>query len=519
MLAFVLALCGVVPQDVPQRIQSLCAKSDGIARSSALGESRGGRTIHAIELSAGGDPAGRRGVLILAGADGRRPIDTELALFQCEKLIADYAAGEATTRALLDTGVVYVVPQLNPDGAALGRHGNAAELDLDRDGKHDEDPPTDVNGDGVVTWMRWKDDDGAWLLDEKDPRLVHEADTDDDERGAYSYTLESKDADGDDARGEDDAHGVWIDRTFPHRHDEFDRRTGMFPTHEPETKALADFVYARRNIVMAFVWGRDDNLLETPKVGKPKARVQNDGILEGDKKLFERAGKAYREATGREGNKRDRMDGSPWGWLYLQLGVPAFASDVWRSPKLEKEDSKDDLLLERRRLVACEAAGRGWVDWKTFEHPELGPVEIGGFVDEDETALLPVDKRDELFAAHHAFVLDAATWHPRCHIAELSSKHVAGGAFEIEAVIENDGTLPALTATGSRCRRFAEPRLVLEHGDAAIAAGRQRHRVRNLGPNGERQSFRWIVVGEAGTTVTLRLRNDPVGGDSKEVTL
>ena len=31
--------------------------------------------------------------------------------------------------------------------------------------------------------------------------------------------------------------------------------------------------------------------------------------------------------------------------------------------------------------------------------------------------------------------------------------------------------------------------------------------------------FHWVVTGESGSTVTLRLRNDPIGGDVKEVTL
>lgn len=515
MLELLFAAACFVPQDVPHRIESICARSAGVARASVIANSRGGRAIHAIELSAGDTPIeSRPGILVVAGADGTRPIDVELALYHCAQLVDDHAAGDENTRALLADTVVWVIPQLNPDGYALGRHGNATELDLDRDGRFDEDPPQDLDGDGWISWMRWEDPDGEWVIDADEPRLMRKAKRDEGERPTHSLAIEARDADGDDARGEDDAQGVWIDRTLPHRWDEFDRRTGPFPSSEPATRALLDFVYARRNIVTAFVWGRDDNLLATPKVVKPKPRVQNDGILDGDKGLFERAGKRYRELTDRKGEHAVRFDGSPWGWLYLQIGVPVFASDIWRAPALEDEDAKDDLRLEKRRLAI---AGDAFVDWKRFDHPDLGDVEIGGFANVDETTWIEADAREATFAAHHAFLLEASTWRADLRIEALIATPLGDDAFEIEATIVNDGALPALTATGERTRRFSVPRLVLSGAD--LLAGRDRQRVENLDPHGARKSFRWIVTGAPSTTVALQLTADPIGGETREVTL
>lgn len=497
---------------------------DNLARVVEIGRSRGDRPIEVIILAAGTQDdaalAQRPGILILAGFDGTRPIDAALARHHSTKLIADYAAGDVATRALLDSSVVYIVPQANPDGLALGRHGNATALDLDRDDAFDEDGTDDLDGDGVVAHMRWLDNAGTLIVDADEGRLLREADRDEGERATHKYAVEAKDADGDDERGEDDGQGVWIDRTFPHRWDEFDRRTGPFPSSEPETRALADFVYAHRNIVMAFVWGRDDNLLETPKVKEPKPRIQNDGILEGDKALFEKAGELYRDKTGRKGDGRARFDGSPWGWLYLQAGIPTFASDIWRCPALEDEDKKDPLRDEKRRLAQAEKVGRGFVAWHAFDHPELGAVEIGGFVVEDETALLPDDERATLFDAHHAFVLEAATWRPHCHIESFTAERRADGkAWIVDAVIVNDGPLATLTANASRSRRFADPRIVLDLGDAALLAGRERDRVGNLEAHGDRREFRWIVTGNAGAKLSLTLTNDPIGGETKEVSL
>lgn len=515
------SLAGCIPQDVPDRIEAICARSEGIARASAIGTSRGNRPILLVELSAGAQPLtkDRAGTLILGGADGRRVIDSDLALHHCAKLVDDYKAGDPATRRLMEHSIVYVIPQLNPDGFALDRHGNAADLDLDRDGVRDEDTPDDLNGDGVISWMRWPDLEGEWIPDADDPRLMREADRDDGERGTHHFAIESRDSDGDGERAEDDAQGIWIDRSFPHRFDEFDRRTGPFPTHEPETRALADFVYSHRNIVMAFVWGRDDNLLATPKVVAPKSQVQHDGLLESDKLLFERAGERYRELTERKGDSRPRMDGSPWSWLYLQVGVPTFCSDIWRVPALEDEDKKDKLKVDKRLLARCESRGLGFVAWQKFEHPQLGEVEIGGFAHRDATTLILDDERDAAFEAHHAFVLETSVWRSSCRIVSFTKKQLADRAFELEAVLVNDGELPALTATGRRCRRFASPTVRIELGEAELLAGRTRIRLTNLAENGGTEKVRWVVTGAVGNSIRISLEIDPIGSDEKQVTL
>src|SRR5690606_2194634 len=138
--------------------------------------------------------------------------------------------------------------------------------------------------------MRWPDPDGEWLVDPDDARLVREADTRNGERGDRRVAVEALDADGDGERGEDDAQGVHVHRSFPHHYAEFDRRTGAFPTSEPETRALADFVFGHRNLVMAFVWDADDNLLATPKTDKPKDRTQLGGVLEADVPIYTAVG-------------------------------------------------------------------------------------------------------------------------------------------------------------------------------------------------------------------------------------
>ena len=117
---------------------------------------------------------------------------------------------------------------------------------------------------------------------------------------------------------------------------------------------------------------------------------------------------------------------------------------------------------------------------------------------------------------------------PRQATEEKIQKRLGNAAGEMaytekegffDAVIVNDGPLATLTANASRSRRFADPRIVLDLGDAALLAGRERDRVGNLEAHGDRREFRWIVTGNAGAKLSLTLTNDPIGGETKEVSL
>ena len=75
---------------------------------------------------------------------------------------------EATRRQLVAC-VFYVVPRVDVDGSEAvfatplaPRRGNLTPFDDDNDGRVDEDPPEDLNGDGLITLMRVKDPHGPF---------------------------------------------------------------------------------------------------------------------------------------------------------------------------------------------------------------------------------------------------------------------------------------------------------------------------------------------------------------------
>ncbi|MEM7205678.1 MAG: M14 family zinc carboxypeptidase [Planctomycetota bacterium] len=520
MLGLALTLVSsAVPQGIGDAVEALCARSDGIATSERIGTSRGGRPILALTLARRDGPSLERrpGVLVVAGVHGQHRLGTDLALHHAEALLDGGADDRA--RRLLEQGVVYVVAQLNPDGTALRRPGNGTALDLDRDGSTDEDPHDDLNSDGHIAQMRWPDPEGEWIIDPDEPRVMRKADPAKGEVGTHAVALEGIDNDGDDRRDEDVADGVLLHRSFSHDFAEHDPRSGQVALGEPEARALADFVFGHRNIGVAFVYGVDDCLLGKPKADKGDKRRPLRGILEDDAELYASVGELYRDKTGRSGSGGDRHDGSVWSWLYCDVGVPAFATSVWSVPPSKAEKDQPKPTPEQARLAQCEAAGRGFVDWASVEHPDLEDVEVGGFVDLPESALLADDARGEVLDQHHDWWLEVCSRRPACRIAELTAKDLGDNAYEITATVANDGRAPALSAISAKSRRFPRPRLIFDAGGATVVAGELRQRTDNLTGLGGRAERRWIVTGEPGTTVTLELITDFAGCDRKEIQL
>ncbi len=239
-----------------------------LATMRSLGTSREGREIWLVEIrNPSGTPVDTRpGLLIVGNLEGDHLVGSALALETIRYLI-DQNGGEAN----LDEQVVYVVPRLNPDGAEAmfaavhhARRGNARPYDDDNDGRIDEDPPEDLNGDGFITVMRVPDPSGDYIIHPDDARLMKRADAGEGESGAYTLYREGRDSDGDGFLNEDGAGGVDLNRNFQHAYPYYERDAGPHMVSESEARALMDFVVAQRNIGAILTFGHSDNLVTAP---------------------------------------------------------------------------------------------------------------------------------------------------------------------------------------------------------------------------------------------------------------
>jgi hypothetical protein len=389
---------------VERQMQDWSHAHPGEMKLIAIGKSAGGRTLWVARVAAAGgtDPDLRPAVFVGANIAGFHNAGTEAALDLLRGLVEAPAGSPAAK--LLATTTFYVAPALNPDAhdgifakPRVRRGGNDMKIDHDVDGLMAEDPPDDLDGDGVITRMRIPEAGGDWLADATDPRVLVKADAMEQRAGAYRVEIEGKDDDGDGQYNEDAADGIWPDKNFPHAFPYSTPEAGLWSSLAPETKAVMDFLLKRRNVALAVTYGPANNLLATPQslggggdLGTQKFKVpprvakfmgleedkeytidevweyaqnlpfvRQNGITKDQLQQFLGAGAAtkvaaddqayldklaetYKERLKKAGLSADRP-GAQYGkggftpWLYYQYGAMALELDVWGVPKAEKK--------------------------------------------------------------------------------------------------------------------------------------------------------------------------------------
>ncbi len=319
-------------RSVGDRLRALASKYPSRVQIATIGKSRGARPILAACLGHGADAKGvkglmaRRAALLVAGLDGRRVEDVELALLQIETAAA--ATDDSPLGKILRDTTLVVLPLANPDAYALGhREATLGAEDSDRDGKDGEDPADDWNGDGQILKMRRKDPRGTFVLDSDHPEGIRKARP--GESGTrYTLVREGKDDDADGRFNEDERGGVRLQRNFPYLYPEHEAGAGSYALSEPSALALAEFVLSNPRFAFVLFYGSRDNLLEKPATSDAKERKEPGGYLEDDAWIFEDIGKSYRKITGREGKNTKDWEGSFPAWVYFHAGIPIFSTSL-----------------------------------------------------------------------------------------------------------------------------------------------------------------------------------------------
>ena len=198
----------------------------------SIGQSWSNRTIYCTRLTDESGAPSKPHVLFVGYHHAQEPITAELPLYYVVDAAANYGSN-ATVTTLLNTREIYVVVALNVDGfdafAANDRHRkNARPVDEDSDGAVDEDPPEDLNGNGLIEMLM--NYTGPY-----DPEFIG---------------YEGVDNDADAVNGEDWPGGVDLNRNYPVSWDNgvADPASPVYrgpaPFSEPETQALRDLVVA-----------------------------------------------------------------------------------------------------------------------------------------------------------------------------------------------------------------------------------------------------------------------------------
>ncbi|MFL6665129.1 MAG: M14 family metallopeptidase [Rhizobacter sp.] len=483
-------------------------------------------------------------------------------LYYLHHLVTGYGTDAQTTH-LLDTRVVYLCPRLNPDGAELALADRPRHIrSSTRRYPFEEEPvegltTEDIDGDGRILFMRIADPHGAYKKCEQDPRLMVARQP--GEFGGEYYRLMPegllKNYDGVTIKVNPDLEGLDLNRNFPSFwRQEFEQiGAGPYPTSEPEVKAMVDFILAHPNIGAAISYHTHSGVIL-----RPMGTQSDDDMIPEDLWSIKRFSELGAKLTGYPAVSiwhdfkyhPKEVIGGTQDWVYEHLGALFWVVEMWAPNKeagitdykwidwYRDHPVEDDLKLIKWSDEQC--GGQAHVDWKAFDHPQLGAVEIGGWDKMNFWRNPPPHLREREAARFPAWMTQIALSLPRLEVLRTEVRALGPDTWRIRLAVANGGWLPAYISKRALARKVVRGVIFEIHlpdgsSEVALIGGKPRVEGPQLEghapktslnaflPNREvtadRAVVEWIVRAPRGTRLALSARAERAGRVRTEVVL
>jgi murein tripeptide amidase MpaA len=522
---------------------------------SVLTTSREGRELPVVALTdrRTGDHNIKPALLVDANIHAGEVAGNAAAMFFIERLLRSYGHQSDLTE-LISTRATYIVPRLAVDGAELYLTTPHRLRSSPRLYPYSESPhgwvPQDVNGDGWILSMRIPAKDGAFAIDELDPRVMRRREPG-EVGGTYYHVFVEGRIDPTTRMGKMPAlaqmklsrrEGMDFNRNFPIRWagESGQPGAGPFPLSEPEIYGLAKFVEAHPNIAAYVALHTSGGvILRQPSTGA-------DTVLsETDRELFTRVAEIGEKVSGyfarsnhrafASGHEKILMPGAADDWMYDHQGVLAFTVEIWNLAhaagargyaehgvselmKRTLEQERDD-LRKIYAFVDREEIEEGFFPWTPMDHPDLGPVEIGGLnpkylVQNPPLRFLPREcERVSAFLERLGLSL------PQLTIGSVWSTEEGPGIYRVVAEVINQGYLP--TSSTAKGKELGATGIAAYIEDADIVEGQSPTIVGHLDGYGDQGSYapptsqrgyaQWVVKAQSGSVLTI-VFSAPRGG-------
>ncbi len=496
-------------------------------------------------------------------------------------LLDNYGRDDNIT-SLVDNMVWYIVPRLDVDGADAYLTGKPAGKDpnpVDNDGDFmfDEDPPDDIDGDGVIVQMRKLDPEGTMKISDKDPRIMTRKAPDESGGNYYRIYTEGIDNDGDGKYNEDSFSTRFLsNRNYPSnwKPDNVQRGSGKYPLEESVTMAEYRFIADHPNITIYVQHHCCGRVILTPPSTSSDREFENKKDLRlykivGARSLEhstwglatsvynwsyppgsgnKKSNQIYRD---KEGNIRNAPEGLypertgsnagndftrvarenhpdrgyfAWGssleTTYNIFGIFSMATEHWASTDYDKNGTVSE--EERFKWNDEEMDGKIFVDWHSYDHPTLGEVEIGGW---PRTKTSPpegelIQKECEM---GNDFVIYLANQRPKLEFGDVEIIDKKDGIFQLDISVRNNGFLPTLTEQAYKIDVLKPTLLEIEPGNGVeIIYGEEKVKLGNIEGFSESDKLTYIIRVKNGTrnpVLNVSVTSQRAGNVSKEIIL
>jgi murein tripeptide amidase MpaA len=472
-------------------------------------------------------------------------------LYFLNNLLTRYGKDKSITEAL-DTRVFYICPRVNPDGAewALADHPKVIRSST-RPYPYDEElfegllANEDIDGDGRILQMRIPDPNGAWKTHPDDPRLMVRRDPVESGDTYYRVLPEGllKNYDGVSIQVLGPKEGLDLNRNFPvaWRQEVDQLGAGPYPISEPEARNLADFIVKHPNISGAITFHTMSGVLLRPYDDRPDDEYPTEDLW-----TYQKIGEQGTQMTGYPNisvfhdfkyHPKKVTTGSFDTWMYDHLGVFAWTVEIWspqRQAGIEKykyidwyreHPIEDDFKLLKWNDEKL--GGQGFVNWHTFDHPQLGKVELGGWDSLHYWTNPPAALLEDELKRFPEWLVWNALITPKLSLREASVTPVGAETYRIRMVIENTGWLPTYVtkkALEKKVTRGVICEIEIPKG-ASLESEKARKEFAQLEgrayksvmvdefdeSTSDRIKVEWVVYAPKGGTVKLTARHERAG--------
>jgi len=530
--------------ELTEVLEQMVAENPSLANLGSIGKSYEGRDIWVVEITNSGTGAAdeKPAMYIDGNIHAGEVTGSAVCLYTIWYLLSEYGSDPLVTK-LLDKTTFYIIPRVSVDGAEIFLHTPYSLRSSTREypevDKREGLVPEDVDRNGLILQMRIKDPNGEWKISSKDPRLMTRREPWDEEGPFYCVYTEGilENSDADDIKSAPPKWGLDINRNFPANWEPEVKQygAGPYPLSEPETRAIAEFVTSHKNIVGAMAYHTTMGAIL-----RPCCTIPDEKMPPLDVSMYKTIGQKGTDLTGYphistyEDYTRDKsraLKGVLMDWLYEHMGILTFSTELWDASvragnKLfDESPTYEEAQLNLLKWNDRELAGKGFVDWYEFEHPQLGPVELGGWNSKFTLTNPPPQFLEGECHKNCLFTLYHAACFPELSVEKVDVTNIGPDLYKVKATVVNKGYKPTYGCQKGIEIGRADPVKVVVSGESIeFITGKQSQEIGHLeglassfgryqrGARPERsKKLEWVIKAPKSTVLEITAKSKRAG--------
>lgn len=475
-------------QELTNFLKTIGSRFQAISQLESLAKSPEGRDYWLMTLTdkSKGAHSQKPALWIDANTHAGEVCGSQAALHTIDYICSEYSKKNQEICSLLERFTIYILPRISVDGAEkylttphlLRSSPMPWPFSERQEGLYEQD----IDGNGKILFMRIQDPDGQFKLSQQDPRLVvTKKSTDFDVPAEKSYRLFAEGLfhhyDGF-TKSQKTLWQMDLNRQSPAQFHPKESGAGPVPMYLPEAKILTEAILKRPNIVSVQTHHSYGGVLLRPSSLRADSELPSF-----DLEMFKEIMRLGTEATGYPSysvfhdfryDPKNVTTGAWDDWHYDHFGRYAVTPELWsltsqvgyvpKNPLEQYQSLPEDVLV--KALHWCDQnlpKGTYFHDWKEFDHPQLGKVEIGGwdfkFVWQNPPPQFLKSEVEKITQ----FSLAQLKLNPQVVLREVKVTAQGEGVTKVDFVLSNLGFLPTFVseqakAVGSPYKPFAEVR-------------------------------------------------------------